>query len=76
MEMWFPESGKVETVLTVLPPEVDKPSGLKGSKMIAIKGGREVLIYGGSSQGVFNSIWNFKVAERSWTLVKNMTQGR
>ena len=74
--MWIPRTGKVETIFEVLPPEVGKPNGLKGSKMVSIKGGREVLIYGGASEGVFNSTWSYNVGGKTWTLVNNMTQGR
>ena len=52
------------------------PDALKGSKMVLIKGGREVIIYGRASQVVFYSIWSFNVGGKTWTLVNNMTQGR
>ena len=76
MEIWNPDTGHVKTLFEELPQEADKVYGLKGSKVVPVKGGTEVLFYGGSAQGVHAAIWKYSLASSEWTYIRNMTQAR
>ncbi len=43
-------------------------TGLQSPQMLAIKGGSELLLYGGNvGIGPLNGIWKYRVSKDSWT---------
>jgi hypothetical protein len=68
--------GQVEILFNILPQEENKDTGLRGAKAITVRGGAEVLFYGGFAEGVFSSVWKYQVSSRQWTYLGNMTQAR
>ncbi len=44
--------------------------------MISIKGGAELLIYGGSVEGVQSGIWKYQVVSGKWTQIGDLFKGR
>lgn len=76
LESWNPSTGQVQTLWKVLPQEEGKTFGLKGSKALAIKGGTEVIFYGGSTGSIQAGIWKYTVDTNQWDFLGNMTSRR
>ena len=47
MEVWNPTDGSVQKVIDKLPSEVGGKSGINFAQLMPIKGGTELLLYGG-----------------------------
>ena len=66
MEFWNPSDGSVETIFNQLPPEEGASTGLRYSKIVPIKGGTELLLYGGNKGSDHKGIWKYSVTENTW----------
>ncbi len=48
MEVWNPSDDSVQKIFTEVPPEEGDSSSLDFAQLLAINGGRELLLYGGN----------------------------
>ncbi len=72
MELWNPQTKTVELLWDVIPPEDGGTSGLFASEIVILKGGQELLLYGGyhgsDPSGTYhNGIWKYISANNTWT---------
>lgn len=69
MQIWNPRASSVETVHDEMPAEKGGQYGLYGGEIISIKGGEELLLYGGQvfEKEIFDDIWRYVVSENKWT---------
>ena len=68
MELWNPRTKTVELLWDVTPPEEGGTYGLEGGSMIILKGGQELLLYGGyHGSSVQDGIWKYITANNTWT---------
>ena len=69
MEFWNPIDDSVEMVSEELPQEEGSTMGLIHTQIIPVKEGSELMLYGGFKGSHLKEIWNYNVAENSWTRV-------
>ena len=69
MEFWNPIDDSVEMVSGELPQEEGSTMGLIHTQIIPVKEGSELMLYGGFKGSHLKEIWNYNVAENSWTRV-------
>ena len=69
MEFWNPVDDSVEIVSGELPQEEGSTMGLIHTQIIPVKEGSELMLYGGFKGSHLKEIWNYNVAENSWTRV-------
>ena len=58
MEVWNPLDGSVTSLTAELPPEEDDNNGLEFAELMPIKGGKELLLYGGNMVGYIDQFLN------------------
>ncbi len=66
MEIWNPQTKTVELLWDVIPPEEMGLIGLVDSHMVTLKGGQELLLYGGLQGSYQDGIWQYISASNSW----------
>ena len=66
MELWNPRTHKVELLWDIIPPEEGGTQGLKASEMVILKGGQELLLYGGLQGSYQDGIWQYISASNTW----------
>ena len=76
LEIWSPTEGTVKMVSNVLPTENSKSFGLNHAQLVAINGGRELLLYGGFQGSYQGEIWKFTEKDSGWLKVGDMLLGR
>ena len=76
MEMWNPNDHTVTLLATLLPNESEKSLGLNHAQLVPIKGGSEMLMYGGWQGDYQDGIWKFNLAEGSWDLHGKLLRAR
>jgi hypothetical protein len=67
MELWNPRTKTVELLWDVIPPEEGCTEGLRASEMVILKGGQELLFYGGFQGSYYEGIWKYITANNTWT---------
>ena len=69
MQIWNPRTSAVETICDEMPSEKGGKYGLYGGKIVPVKGGTELLLYGGQvfEEKVSDGIWRYTVSENKWT---------
>ncbi len=69
MHIWNPWTSIVEKVCEEMPFEEGEHYSLIGGEIVSIKGGTELLLYGGqvSEEKVLDGIWRYIVSENQWT---------
>ena len=48
MEIWNPSDGSVQKIFDEVPPEEENSNSLDFAQLLAINGGSDLLLYGGS----------------------------
>ena len=66
MEIWNPRTNTVDLLWDVIPPEVDGSLGLQDSQVVSLKGGQELLMYGGYQGSYQDGIWKYVAADDTW----------
>ena len=66
METWNPRTHTVELLWDIIPPEESGNQGLQVSEIVPIKGGQELLLYGGYQGSYQDGIWKYTSANNTW----------
>jgi hypothetical protein len=66
MEIWNPNTKTVKLLWDTIPPEEGGSQGLEDSQMVTLKGGRELLLYGGNQGSYQDGIWQYTSASNTW----------
>ncbi len=66
MEIWNPKSKTVELLWDDIPPEQNGTTGLEDSRVVTLRGGRELLLYGGYQGSSQDGIWKYVPADNTW----------
>ena len=66
LEIWSPTEGTVKLASKFLPTETPSSFGLNHAQLVPIKGGTELLLYGGYQGQYQNAVWKFSEKDSSW----------
>jgi len=76
MELWNPVDGTIEIAFNKLPHENGSVLGLAYSTVLPIKGGDELLMYGGWKGSHHKGIWRYTVADNTWVRIGSLVTAR
>ena len=66
MDVWNPRTNTVQSYFDYVPPELGIYS-IGYRQLLAIKGGSELILYGGFYGSPMSDIWKYVVSNNTWT---------